>query len=302
MFGPYTLCGWRVCSDIDLPELSPWIGPEPAAEEVRVERGAPPGDLPRGGLSRGADGGALFTVAGKASFSISPGAEHVIVRPAEGVDPLDLRGYFYGSVLAMMSYMRGLFPLHASAVALGDSAVAFSGPIGAGKSTLAAALALRGHALLSDDVAVIDLADPLRPMLRPAFPRLKLTGEAVAGLGMERSPVWSLEEERAKGHYPARDYGIRESHKMALPISAIYGLWSGPDEEIQRESYEPKEAAAFLFWQAHRPRLGRILGLRTEIFQRACEVGRAVPTYRMMRPLDLQRIGETAEMLESWHR
>ena len=48
-----------------------------------------------------------------------------------------------GPVFAFVLRLRGAVTFHASAVRIGD-AVAFLGPQGAGKSTTAAALALRG--------------------------------------------------------------------------------------------------------------------------------------------------------------
>ena len=59
----------------------------------------------------------------------------------------DVATYLLGPVLGLLLRLRGVPCLHASAVAFGDSAVAFAGSEGAGKSTTAAALASRGHAV-----------------------------------------------------------------------------------------------------------------------------------------------------------
>ena len=67
----------------------------------------------------------------------------------------DVATYLLGPVLGLLLRLRGVTCLHASAVAFGEQAVAFVGSEGAGKSTTAAALALRGHAILSDDVVAL---------------------------------------------------------------------------------------------------------------------------------------------------
>src|SRR6185436_17962029 len=59
------------------------------------------------------------------------------------------------SVTGAVLQQRGLLPLHASALLLGAGAIALLGPSRAGKSTLAAALARRGHPVLADDVVPV---------------------------------------------------------------------------------------------------------------------------------------------------
>ena len=91
----------------------------------------------------------------------------------------DTATYLLGPVLGRLLRLRGVTCLHASAVAFGEHAVAFVGPAGAGKSTTAAALALRGHAILSDDV--VALAERDRSFyVHSAYPYLCLWPESVA--------------------------------------------------------------------------------------------------------------------------
>lgn len=63
--------------------------------------------------------------------------------------------YLFGPVLGLVLRLRGVTCLHASAVAVGDSSVAFVGTSGAGKSTTAAAFARRGFSVLSDDIVAL---------------------------------------------------------------------------------------------------------------------------------------------------
>lgn len=64
-----------------------------------------------------------------------------------------------GTVLAVHLMLRPSLVLHASAVQVGESVLAFVGSSGMGKSTLAAALCLLGHGLVSDDLLRVDLVD-----------------------------------------------------------------------------------------------------------------------------------------------
>lgn len=80
--------------------------------------------------------------------------------------------YLYGPILGLVLRLRGSLALHASAVVVGGFAVGFAGPHGAGKSTLAAALGARGHAVVSDDVLHLRraagqwMAEPFASMLK----------------------------------------------------------------------------------------------------------------------------------------
>lgn len=67
----------------------------------------------------------------------------------------DAATYLLGPVLGFVLRLRGMIALHASAVVIDDRAVAFAGPQGAGKSTLAAAFAQLGYPVLTDDVTAL---------------------------------------------------------------------------------------------------------------------------------------------------
>jgi len=86
--------------------------------------------------------------------------------------------YLLGPIFGFVMRLRGFICFHASAVVIGNSVTLFVGTAGAGKSTLAAAFAKLGHAIVSDDVAVIvDRGDYF--LVRPAYPRVRLWGDSV---------------------------------------------------------------------------------------------------------------------------
>ena len=109
------------------------------------------------------------------------GAESVHVRPAPCVPPEVLRLYLTGPVAAVLLHYKGFLVLHGSAVALQGAATAFLAASGWGKSTLAAALHRRGHLLIADDVAAIDMDGS--PTVLPSSAHLKLWPDALASLG-----------------------------------------------------------------------------------------------------------------------
>jgi hypothetical protein len=134
----------------------------------------------------------------------------------------DTATYLLGPVLGLLLRLRGVTCLHASAVAFGENAVAFVGSEGAGKSTTAAALAERGHAILSDDV--VTLAERNGSFfVHPAYPYLCLWPESVASLygTAEALPQFSANYEKR-----CLSLGKQELRfaQQALPLAAIYIL------------------------------------------------------------------------------
>jgi hypothetical protein len=130
--------------------------------------------------------------------------------------------YLIGPVMGLVLRLRGTVCLHASAVAIGDRAVALVGLPGVGKSTTAAAFACSGFPVLSDDVvALVDKGAQF--LVQPGYPRVNLWPDSVRRLfGSEKAlpritPTWD------KRYLPLGQSG----HLFAsnpLPLGAIYIL------------------------------------------------------------------------------
>jgi len=132
----------------------------------------------------------------------------------------DLTAYLYGPVLGFVLRAWGRLAMHASCVRVGDGAVLIAGAPGAGKSTTAAALAARGHEVISDDLTALALGDA-PPAAWPAFDHLRLwpEGERVvlgAGGQLDRiTPTWD------KRRFPLGDGAFADE---PCPVSAIVVL------------------------------------------------------------------------------
>ncbi len=85
-------------------------------------------------------------------FDVTHDRRIVRVHPGSDHDPRLTSLLFEGNVLATLLMLAGEPVLHASAIAVDGSAVAFVGDSGSGKSTLAALLCAAGGRLISDDV------------------------------------------------------------------------------------------------------------------------------------------------------
>jgi hypothetical protein len=122
------------------------------------------------------DGWHWLHLPGLGSFRLgaAPGAVSAVVPP--GTDRERLEDAFRRVVLPMAVQAAGLEVVHASAVRAAGGVLALCGVSETGKSTLACALARRGHPLWADDTVAFDatgevpvaVALPFRLRLRPA--------------------------------------------------------------------------------------------------------------------------------------
>jgi hypothetical protein len=134
----------------------------------------------------------------------------------------DACSYLVGPVLGLLLRLRGITCLHASAVTMEDCSVVFVGAEGAGKSTTAAAFALEGHGVLSDDVVAL-VENGSEFLVLPAYPHLCLWRESVTMLfgAPDVLPHFSKNWEKQRLFL-----GERQTHfvNRAVPLGAVYFL------------------------------------------------------------------------------
>ena len=102
------------------------------------------------------DDGFRLRFFGSCDVDLDPSLTRATVRPMPGADPDLLSVLVSGTLLAFVLTMRGETVLHASAVQVGDAALAFVGASGMGKSTMATLLCADGARLVTDDVLRLD--------------------------------------------------------------------------------------------------------------------------------------------------
>jgi len=130
--------------------------------------------------------------------------------------------YLVGPVIGFVLRLRGVACLHASAVAVGEKAIALVGLPGAGKSTTAAAFAYRGYSVIADDVVAL-AEDGETFLVSPGYPRVNLWPDSVCAVfGSEEAlpritPTWD------KRYVSLGENGLGFATKP-LPLGAIYLL------------------------------------------------------------------------------
>jgi hypothetical protein len=175
----------------------------------------------RAGLFPGGEHFGLF-YSDAARFAVETHGREVWADWPENYTLEDACTYLLGPVMGFVLRLRGTLCLHASSVAVGDSAVALVGLPGAGKSTTAAAFACSGFSVLSDDV--VALADKASQFyVQPGYPRVNLWPDSVQQLfgakdALPRiTPTWDK-------RYLALGQNGHHFTSSPLPLGAIYIL------------------------------------------------------------------------------
>ena len=204
--------------------LAPWI------EECLVRRAsdisvgnAHEDGLPQLTVWTGSTGAHRFLYRDGTEFLINEHATRVVVH---WVDPLtsdDAVVYLLGPVLGFVMRLRGIVPLHASAVMIRSGAVAFLGQAGAGKSTTAGALAALGYRVLSDDLLPL-VERQGRILAHPSYPRLTFWPDSAAALFGSEDELPALTPTYDK-RYLDLESG-QQFQDSPLPLNAIYVLGS----------------------------------------------------------------------------
>jgi hypothetical protein len=291
----YIAYGLRVHSAVLLPEFAPVHVefPDVVVRVGRVDRRLPAGH--GDGCCEFTQDEAHFFWDSVGSFLVRAGRE-IIVEPRPGADEAAVRAALEGVVFGCVCHQRGRLVLHASAVAVNGSAVAFLGGKGRGKSTMAAALYRRGHTLLSDDALVLNDGASGRPEVLPGFPQLKLwPNAAAASLGDDPESLPRLTAGSEKRTRRAAD---RFSH-APVPLSRVYLLDEGTSPAIT--PVDPQEAVLAAIAQSYVARFFPEFLRGTEAAShllRCTRLTRQVPMYRLQRPADLALLPLVAQLVE----
>ncbi len=238
-------------------------------------------------------------------LSYGDGTEFIVDTHGERVwgncpEPLtieDLATYFLGPVMGFVLRMRGATPLHASAVVVGGVAVAFSGEAGAGKSTTAAALALRGAPAVCEDIAAI-AENRGHFFVQPGYPRVCLWPDAVEKLLGTKEALPNLTPTWNKKYLPLD--GERASFaERIVPLGAVYLLGElAVDGRTPRiEEMSRREALLELVQNTYMNAL-LTKEQRAAEFELLSRLVIRVPCKRVIPHYDGAKIGELCELIE----
>lgn len=163
----------------------------------------------------------------------------IIVEPVADAEVRAIRSTILGPVFGALLDQRGQFVLHASAVAIEGTALAFVGAAGRGKSTLALACYAQGHCFIADDVTPLNIKESTTEAI-PSYPQINVSPEALDALSYDPMTFEKVEPGYEKRAFPVTN----RFSDQPLRLGYIFVLLEG--HKNVSESLRPREALSEL--------------------------------------------------------
>ncbi|WP_299489143.1 hypothetical protein [Acaryochloris sp. IP29b_bin.137] len=190
-----------------------------------------------------------------------------------------------GVVLAILFHQRGSFILHASTVAIGETAVAFLGDSGAGKSSALAAMITQGFVGVTDDLTAIQICSG-QALIQAGVPRMKLSAAVADRLELARANTLSDEE--------SIFYFSSSNNLEPFPLQRLYILDYGPNWSIRPISQQRAIIELLRF-----SGLKSVLPIRNRHhFRHVSQLTTCVGVYQLQRPQGLDQLSQLPKFLK----
>ena len=298
----YSLSGLRLISDLPLFGLEVCPNDDKGGCDVAIRCARIPDEIasvaPRyrdGPYSERSNGKeVLLDIWPVGRFLVREGNE-ILIELATPCDHDEARAYLLGLVFGALCHQRGITPLHASAIDVTDGCVAFVGDSGAGKSTMAAILAQRGHHVITDDVCFVQLSNEGDVRVWPGIRRIRLWEDARAALGFEGPGI--VREIHRYNKFVIPLHPLRNP-KQSRPLRGIYQLRHVPKGAEQLTRLQGSAAAEVLMQNVYQSGFAERSGYMSQVFITCAAAAREVPVFQFGRTRDFARMAPGVEMLE----
>lgn len=249
--------------------------------DVVIETGAVPESLPdavnRGVLYENNENDYLLRIDRVGRYRVT-GGNHITVQPAGNAAASEVSAFLNGCSFGALLHQRRMLPLHACTVERGGKGIVITGLSGAGKSTLAAALLQSGATLVADDISVVDFQDNT-PVVRPAFPVVKIWADSLKQLGLKEEGLEPVRGELRKYYYPVERFST-----SPVPVTAIFILTTHNKEDMEQKSLTGIDKFQALKRHTYFFRGLLKTGLERNHFNLVNRLASAVPITQLTRP------------------
>ncbi len=289
----YSVYGLNVTSLLPLPELPAGAG----KPDVTIRYGSVPVVLPgtakKGGFFQAAPGSFLLFVDGVARYLVT-GGRRIVIEREQGATDNEVRLFLLGYAFAPLLHQRGLLPLHCSAIAVGGDCVAFAGPSGTGKSTIAGAFLKRGYRILTDDICVTAFDSDGMCLAYPGYPQLKLWMDTVNELGEDRQSLTRISPGIDKFRRAIRE----EFYGKPLPLRRLYILGVSDTRRIDLAPLTGARKIAAIVGSTYHLGFLEGLGKQSEHFRQCNDVARSLDVIKVSRPREPFLLNGLVNVLE----
>lgn len=205
------------------------------------------------------------------------GGRAITVQPEPQAELSTVRLFLLGSALGALLHQRNNLVLHSNAVCVEGGCILVMGASGQGKSTLAAALHLAGHQVLTDDISVVtpDL------LVQPGYPQIKLWEDSADRLKINTAQLSLVREPLKKYIYPLN---ADQFCNQPQPVKAMYILHTSPEGKFDVELLRGMNKLNPLRFNTYRSNYLEGLGLQAKQLSLLAKLAGNTPIKRLYRP------------------
>jgi len=234
----------------------------------------------------------IFSAPNVARYYIRYGNEIIIESLIEGISSAT-KVYLLGTAFGAILLQRGRIPLHGSGLSLNDIGIIVTGESGAGKSTIANALIGKGHMMVTDDVAALELDSEQRLKMYPSYPKQKLWQDSAKQMKIDVTKLKKIDGINDKYYVSIEKFCNKPTN-----LSAIFELKSTRCNHVIVEELTGREQLEVILNNTYRPMFIEPFGLIKKHFFQCVAMTKMVKVYRMYRPENEFTIEEQVKTIE----
>lgn len=297
----YRLYGLNIKSDFYLSELSHSEYISLSNIDVNIICGKCPESIADAKVSNYyytvSDNEAMFSPEECGKFYIKDG-NTIIIEPINTCNYQHLKAYLLSRSFALLMFQRNTIALHGSSIIFGDKAYVFCGQSGAGKSSLSAALTLKGYDLFSDDLSVLTFDENNKPLIHSGFSHNKLCEDTMKHFNISPENLVKVDNFANKYAIPSLKTFVNTTFPLLVLIELNIDNKNTYDNNVHLEEIHGQEKLQIVFRNIFRYQLLDDVGLKPQYLKQCLNIAKNIRIFKLTRPDKLFTLDKQIELIE----
>lgn len=240
---------------------------------------------------------AMFSPDECGTFYIKDG-NTIIIEPIDNCNYQHLKAYLFSRSFAILMFQRNTVALHGSSIIFGDKAYAFCGHSGAGKSSLSAALTLKGYNLLSDDLSVLAFDKNNKPLIHSGFSHNKLCEDTMKHFNISSENLVKVDNFANKYAIPSLKTFVNTTFPLSVLIELNIDYKNTYDNNVHLEEIHGQEKLQIVFRNIFRYQLLDDVGFKPQYLKQCLNIVKNIRIFKLTRPDKLFTLDKQIELIE----
>lgn len=240
---------------------------------------------------------AMFSPDECGKFYIKDG-NTIIIEPIKNCDYQHLKAYLLSRSFAILMFQRNTIALHGSSIIFNDKAYVFCGQSGAGKSSLSAALTLKGYDLLSDDLSVLSFDKNNKPYIHSGFSHNKLCIDTIKHLSISSENLLKVDNFADKYALPSSSTFIDTLFPISVLIEINVDYKNIYNNAVHLEEVNGHEKLQTILRNIFRYQLLDDVGLNSKYLKNCLHIANNIKVFKLIRPNGIFTIEQQINLIK----